>query len=542
MDTEFLFDVFISYSSKDCVLVRVVAESLRQAQLRVWFDEWEIQPGDHILMKIEEGLEQSRRMVLCMSENAFSSDWSFLESSSLRFRDPLNRERKLIPIRLDGTPIKGSLNQLKHIDWSTGDNAAHIQLVKACRAAGRTTNPIEANFNIQNIKDEAKKLDYSCVTDNKFQFSTQAKRQKIAPINRIGTKVGAYRITAALGRGVGGTIYLGGRADRQYSVQVAITILEDAAHYEVVSQRLRVERQFLAHINHPFIARLIDIGETPSYEPFFVSEYVDGKTLHEHCDDLKLSLKQRLHLFLKICEAVEYGHKNLIVHRDIKPDTIRVTQDGTPKLLDFGIARLLDLHGAEHSMGLMRSEYGIFTAEFASPELILGQTVTTASDIYSLGIVLFELLTGFRPYAVSHASQLELERSICVTDPPRPSEIVRHSTDTERARSEQSDATIEDIARNRGSSPKTLASTLSGDVDAIIMRAIKKEPERRYRSVEQLSEDIRRYLNLDPVSARQGNWLYYTNRFIRRHFIGVALTTLTMLYLLALAVFGPLTR
>jgi len=351
----------------------------------------------------------------------------------------------------------------------------------------------------------------------------------------IGTVVGAYRLTAILGHGGAGTVYLGERADRQYSAQVAVKVVENALLHEEVTKRFQAERQILANLNHPHIARLLDAGETRAGQPFLVMEYVHGEPIDRYCDSRNLSITQRLQLFVKVCAAVQYAHQNLIVHRDLKPGNILVTADGTPKLLDFGIAKLMDASAKTAAeLALTRVNDRVLTPEYASPEQILGQNVTTTSDVYALGIVLYELLTGTRPYQVNAVSQLELERSICIMDPARPSVMV------DKLGNQQATVMPIDIkavaAARGGASIKRLRAELVGDLDAIVMRALRKEPERRYSSVEQLVDDIKRQLEQQPVLARQGNWLYYTKRFVRRHSLGVGMSSAALLALIGFTV------
>lgn len=348
----------------------------------------------------------------------------------------------------------------------------------------------------------------------------------------IGRVLGNYRLTAVLGHGGAGTVYLAERADRQYSAQVAIKVLDATTMHGDLRSRFRAERQILASLNHPNIARLLDAGETQEGQPYLVMEYVHGETLDRYCDRRRLDLNARLQLLLDICNAVQYAHQNLVVHRDLKPANILVTENGTPKLLDFGIAKLLEV-GEEAPIALTRMNDRLLTPEYASPEQILGRPVTTASDVYALGVVLYELMTGLRPYTVStSASQLELERSICVTDPVRPSAAVAGAMS--HASGDQSE--VQAIAAARHLTPEKLSRKLIGDIEAIIMRALRKEPERRYGSVEQLAEDIRRYLVREPVKARHGNWLYYSQRFARRHAFGVAAGAAFILFTIAFAI------
>ncbi len=362
-----------------------------------------------------------------------------------------------------------------------------------------------------------------------IEHSTRDRREAV-----LGQIVSNYKLVSVLGHGGTGTVYLAERADRQYSAQVAVKIIDSPALHGEIGQRFRAERQILASLNHPNIARLIDAGETQAGQPYLVMEYVHGEPLDRYCDRRALNIRTRLALFLEICGAVQYAHQNLIVHRDLKPANILVAADGAPKLLDFGIAKLLDAGDAASVLALTRMNDRLLTPEYASPEQILGRAVTTASDVYALGVVLYELLTGLRPYSVpASASQLELERSICISDPPRPSSAVRrtkHSSDADTA------AEMATLAAARGLSIDKLERRLQGDIDSIVMRALRKEPQHRYGSVEQLAADIRRFLTQEPVQARQGNWLYYSTRFMRRHAFGVSAGAGFAVFLLAFAI------
>lgn len=335
------------------------------------------------------------------------------------------------------------------------------------------------------------------------------------PRNLLGRIVGKYRLVSVLGQGGTGTVYLAERADHQYSAQVAIKIIHQSLSAGNLDSRFRAERQILASFNHPNIARLVDAGETDRRQPYLVMEYVEGEPLDKFCDSRQLDLRERLELFRQICAAVQYAHQNLIVHRDLKPANILVTADGKPKLLDFGIAKLLSSRNAGQTTEMTRVNDRLLTPEYASPEQILGNHITTASDIYSLGVVLYQLVCGLRPYRVPEsASQLELERSICISDPERPSAALLNA-----ARNPAS--AVHALVRARSTSIERLSKQLQGDIDAIILKALRKEPEHRYSSVEQLAADVRRYLAHEPVHARQGNWLYYGQRFARRHTAGV---------------------
>ena len=355
----------------------------------------------------------------------------------------------------------------------------------------------------------------------------------------LGKEIGNYKLVSVLGRGGAGTVYLGERADSQYSGQVAVKVVDQTAIANL-GMRFRAERQILARLNHPNIARLLDAGETEEGQPYLVMEYVQGEPLDRYCDSQQLDVQARLELFLHICSAVQYAHQNLIVHRDLKPANILVNAEGIPKLLDFGIAKLLNPRDAGEMSDVTRMNDRLLTPDYASPEQILGGTVTTASDIYSLGIVLYQLLTGLRPYAVAaSASQLEMERYICVADPLRPSAIIQRAVNDGPLEGEPK---ISAIATSRLMSPDRLQRRLLGDIDAIIMKALRKEPEHRYSSVERLVADIRHHLSNEPVQARQGNWLYYSQRFVRRHMAAVGAGAGFVVFVIAVAIVMSIQR
>jgi serine/threonine protein kinase len=340
----------------------------------------------------------------------------------------------------------------------------------------------------------------------------------------VGKIIGNYRVVSVLGHGGTGTVYLAERADRQYSVQVAIKIVEAATVFGDLGARFRAEGQILARLNHPNISALLDAGETNEGQHYLVMEYIHGEQLDRYADRQSLDLRSRLQLFLEICGTVQYAHQNLVVHRDLKPANILVTSYGTPKLLDFGIAKLLEPGDTTAGLALTRMNDRLLTAEYASPEQILGQRVTTASDVYALGVVLYELLTGVRPYSVpAPASQLDLERLICTGDPKRTSTTLRNLILDGTA---HGGPDVTAIAHARGLTADKLHKRLLGDLDAIVARALRKEPQQRYTSVEQLAADVRRYLDSKPVQARQSNWVYDSNRFIRRHAFGASAGTI----------------
>lgn len=326
-----------------------------------------------------------------------------------------------------------------------------------------------------------------------------------------GDRLGSYRLLYPLGHGGMGTVYLAERADGEFEQQVAVKLLHPGVCSEEVLLRFRSERQILAKLRHSNLAQLLDGGTTDDGLPYFVMEYVDGRPIDEHCNAYTLSVHQRLALFRSVCEAVSFAHRNLVVHRDLKPGNILVSPKGQVKLLDFGIAKLLE----GNQLPATREGMAPMTPPYASPEQTRGETVNTATDVYSLGIVLYELLTGRRPHEAK--SPERLAQAICEESPRRPS-------------------TVELGDRLRTAEPKRLRQRLKGDLDNIVLAAIRKEPDRRFSSVEQFSEDIRRYLAGLPVRSRPDTLAYRAGKFIRRHPWGVASAVLVALLIGAFAV------
>ncbi len=331
----------------------------------------------------------------------------------------------------------------------------------------------------------------------------------------IGARVGPYRIVSVLGHGGTSTVYSAERADAQFQQIVAIKVLHHATLHPRMRNRLHSERHILAKLEHPCIARLIDSGDLEDGTPYIVMEHVDGEDVLEYCDSRTLFVRERLELFIKICEAVQFAHRNLIVHRDLKPGNILVNHEGGPKLLDFGIAKLLAPESISHTLPVTRLQERVLTPENAAPEQVLGRPITTATDIYALGVLLYQLLSGRPPYRLTSYSQLQLERAICMDDPVRASQAVtaRLAGETELDRQKISD--------RRGLSPERLRARLAGDLDSIIAMAMRKEPERRYASAQALADDVARHLQAQPVLARHGDWRYNSSKFVRRHFLAV---------------------
>jgi len=318
----------------------------------------------------------------------------------------------------------------------------------------------------------------------------------------VGRHIGPYRVLGEIGHGGMGAVYRAIRDDDQYQKQVAIKLVRGELGSDYLIERFKAERQILANLEHPNIARLIDGGTTEEGWPYFSMEYVEGEPIERYCAARDLSLRQRLELFQIVCSALQYAHQRLVIHRDLKPSNILVTQEGSPKLLDFGIAKLLSAEGADAppltAMPLM-------TPDYASPEQVRGELITTASDVYSLGLILYELLARKRAYELKTRSPEEVARVVGQFEPSRPSAVA----------------------------PRAISRQLAGDLDTIVLKALRKEPERRYASVQELSEDTRRHLSGLPVLARADTLSYRAGKFALRHKAGLTGTVLVAASLVA---------
>jgi serine/threonine protein kinase/tetratricopeptide (TPR) repeat protein len=344
----------------------------------------------------------------------------------------------------------------------------------------------------------------------------------------VGRRVGAYRVVREIGRGGMGAVFEAVRADDEFEKRVAVKLIKRGMDTDAILRRFRIERQILATLDHPNIARLLDGGTTADGLPYLVMEYVEGLPVNEYADAHRLSTNERLKLFRTVCAAVSYAHQNLVVHRDIKPSNILVQEDGTPKLLDFGIAKLLD---ARQGAGETATALRVMTPEYASPEQVRGESVTTATDIYALGVLLYELLTGRRPYRFKSRSPVEVARAVCEQEPEKPSTAVSRVERTQTGDASSKRVTPEGVGLVREGDAKRLARRLSGDLDNIVLLALRKEPERRYHSVSEFSEDIRRHLEGLTVSARRDTFAYRGAKFVRRHKVGVAAAAVVALSL-----------
>ena len=350
-----------------------------------------------------------------------------------------------------------------------------------------------------------------------------------------GQRIGPYRVLREVGHGGMGAVYLAARDDDQYQQQVAIKIIKRGMDSDFVLQRFRNERQILATLDHPNIARLLDGGTTEEGAPYLVMEYIEGKTLNAYCDSHKLTTVERLKLFRQVCAAVHYAHQRLIIHRDLKPSNILVTKEGVPKLLDFGIAKLLAPEMASQTLDPTAPDVRLMTPAYASPEQVKGEPITTASDVYSLGVILYELLTGRSPYRQTKNPQLhDMMQAICQEEPERPSTaITREVTLRTTDGSQQITLTAEAVSQTHDTQPDKLRRKLRGDIDNIVLMALRKEPQRRYASVEQFSEDLQRHLDGLPVIARKDTLGYRSAKFIKRNKWGVAAAAVILVTLVA---------
>ncbi|MFN5957541.1 MAG: serine/threonine-protein kinase, partial [Planctomyces sp.] len=329
-------------------------------------------------------------------------------------------------------------------------------------------------------------------------------------------RIGPYRIEGEIGGGGMGNVYAGIRDDGQVAQRVAIKVIRRGMDSDEIVRRFRREQRVQGLMKHPNIAQMLDAGTMPDGRPYIVMEHVEGQPIDVYCDKNELTIRQRLELFRRVCDAVAHAHGRLVVHRDLKPSNILVTPAGVPKLLDFGIAKLMDSN--EDQALITRPESRVMTPEYASPEQLFGDPVTIASDVYSLGVLLDELMTGVRPYAFEKYSHDEYERKL-KTEPERPSTRVAKTITVGTAGLTRDPDTI---ARARDTEPRSLRRQLDGDIDNIVVKAREKVAGRRYRSVEALSEDIRRHLNNEPVEARPKTFVYVATRFMLRNRGGVA--------------------
>ncbi len=358
----------------------------------------------------------------------------------------------------------------------------------------------------------------------------------------VGARLGAYRLLELIGRGGMGEVFLAVRDDATFEQRVAVKVLRDAAASREQVARFRTERQILAALTHTNIAHLLDGGSTEDGRPYLVMEYVEGVPIDAYCDHHRLGLGERIELFRQVCSAVDHAHRNLLVHRDIKPGNVLVTDDAVPKLLDFGIAKPLDPGAFPTTVEATRTRHQLLTPAYASPEQVAGEPITTASDVYSLGVLLYKLLSGHLPYP--NARPGSASTTVYDEDPQRPSTAVDRKVKTMEDRGEVPRPTPEQIAEDRGLRPAQLRRQLTGDLDHILLTALRRDPQRRYGSVERFADDLRRHLAGLPVWAQGDSLAYRLRKLVRRHraTTAVAITLLASLTAFAVTAAWQATR
>ncbi|MDJ0838813.1 MAG: serine/threonine-protein kinase [Acidobacteriota bacterium] len=338
---------------------------------------------------------------------------------------------------------------------------------------------------------------------------------------REGMSIGTYKLEGLIDHGGMGQVWEVSRDDQAYDRRMALKLVRWGWNRELL-QRFRMERRILAGLEHPYIARLYDVGTTGEGQPYLVMEYVDGLPIDRWCDQHQLSIEDRLTLFRKVCEAVHYAHQNLLVHRDLKPDNILITRDGTPKLLDFGIAKPLRPGEYGEETQITQNGMRLMSPGYASPEQVSGRKVTTASDTYSLGVILYELISGRRPFLPEEMLPGAVERAVLESEPTRPSSAVFRPAGTDAP-------SAEEVGTARGTGAGELRRRLRGDLDNIVAKAMHRNTAERYSSVAEFSEDLQRHLNNMPVTARGASFSYVAARFVRRHRVAVGMVTLLVL-------------
>lgn len=385
-------------------------------------------------------------------------------------------------------------------DLPPAEREAYLSTLQANEAPLR----IEVEKLLSSLEDAAGFIESPVWTDSNFlntaakkELSTSLEQNGSGPDEMVGKTVGVYRLTKQIGRGGMGAVYLGKRADGEFRQIVAVKLIKRGMDTDFIVRRFRHERQILASFEHPYIARLLDGGTTQEGVPYFVMEYIEGETLFNYCDKEKLSLRDRLKLFQKICSALEYAHERKIIHRDIKPSNILISQGRDPKLLDFGIAKILDPNLIHESVNPTGSMLRMMTPDYASPEQVRGADVTPASDIYSTGVLLYELLTGCRPYDLGGRALHEVSRAVCEEMPEIPSSAIRSG----RNLLGNYGGSISKAFDARNTDVDELTSALKAGLDNIIMKAMAKEPSSRYSSMKAFSEDISHFLRGERVSA-----------------------------------------
>lgn len=388
---------------------------------------------------------------------------------------------------------------------------------------------LDQKFNGDNeLRSEVEKMlaadedEYNNYTleDNAYNVLTNQTPQKIPE------QIGEYKIIREIGKGGMGVVYEAVRENENFSQKVALKIIKRGMDTDIILSRFHHERKILATLQHQNIASFIDGGMTKDGLPFYAMEFVEGIDIDEYCTKNNLSIRERLEIFRKVCSAVQHAHQNFVAHRDLKPNNILITKDKTVKLLDFGVAKVLSVDESDKKGTV--TEYGMMTPAYASPEQVRGEKVGVQSDIYSLGVILFELLTGRKPFNFKGLRPDEAVKMICESEPPKPSTVEtfkKSDSNTQQISTEKETQILKLDAIN--------SKHLKGDLDNIILKALKKEPERRYASVQEFSEDIKRHLEGLPVSARPDTFAYRSSKFIKRHKFGAVAASLIFLALVA---------
>lgn len=406
------------------------------------------------------------------------------------------------------------INELFHAALAIDSTKRDVYLAEACKG------DVELRLEVENLIASHESAEASMHTASLRETVQQVLQED--DTLPVGQDFGPYRVIREIGKGGMGRVFLAERVDEQFHRQVAIKLIKRGMDTDSVIRHFRNEREILASLDHPNIARLFDAGTSRDGLPYFVMEYIEGQPIDSFCEDRRYSITERLQLFRQVCAAVAHAHQHLVIHRDIKPSNILVTAEGYPKLLDFGIARLL---GTPSDATATMTGFQLMTPEYASPEQALGQPPSTLTDVYSLGVVLYRLLTGTSPYGIRNRSSQQIAEAICREEPKKPSIAAIELA--------QSIGPSGDQRVSFPGSKERAQKRLQGDIDTIVLMALRKEPHRRYQSVEQFSEDIRRHLGSLPVSAQDDSIGYRVAKFAHRHRTGMAAGLMIALMMIA---------
>ena len=404
---------------------------------------------------------------------------------------------------------------IRVLEYKGGDRASFLQEI--CAGQDAVLEEVEALLHAHNDEqklDIEQRLEEGDVTSG------------ARPALRV---VGSYRLEECIGQGGMGDVYRAYRDDDVFTSRVAVKLLRWGMQSPSVVSRFRLERKILGRLEHEHIARIIDGGESDEGQPYLVMEYVEGVPITTYCDTLRLSIPERLRLFLDVCDAVQYAHLNLVVHRDLKPSNILVTDAGHTKLLDFGIAKLIDAEELGMTAAVTRSDVRPMTPQYAAPEQVRGDPITTATDVYALGVILYELLAGCRPFQENMGQPIDFAETILRSDPIRPSEALGRPTKHEASAREA-------VGANRRSNIKALKRRIAGDLDTIVLKAMQKDVSRRYASVDTLAQDITFHLQGLPITARPDTLGYRVQKFVRRNTRSVVAASIIMALVVAFAV------